>query len=185
MDEDAEGPTSRSRGLEGPKTSSIHISDHPLAAIGWCPNRLYARAAIWPMVTCTNHIGWKLMIISLHGDEGWYKEEQTVRRWVVDVAKADHTGHLCWPSRPHHQTITISGGECWGKILDLEWGKLIVGMRTLPLPHMIQKRAKKIWGQKNKNTKCLIDAHCHRHCRTYFRIIEGLHKIPVNSEIRF
>ena len=28
----------------------------------------------------------------------------------------------------------------------------------------------KVWKQKNKNTKCPIDAHCHRHCRRDPRI---------------
>ena len=94
-------------------------------AIGWCPNRLYARAAIWPMVTCTNHIGWKLMIISLHGDEGWYKEEQTNGESDDELImwQRQRTGHLCWPRRLHDQTLTISGGNFWGKIFDFQMGK--------------------------------------------------------------
>ena len=38
---------------------------------------------------------------------------------------------------------------------------------------------------KNKNTKCPIDAHCHRHCRKDLRITEDYLEFNMNSEIRF
>ena len=38
---------------------------------------------------------------------------------------------------------------------------------------------------KNKNTKCPIDAHCHRHCRKDVRITEEHNEFNMNSEIIF
>ena len=45
--------------------------------------------------------------------------------------------------------------------------------------------SQKISYVKNKNTKCLIDAHCHRHCRKYLRIIEDYIEFDINSETGF
>ena len=41
----------------------------------------------------------------------------------------------------------------------------------------------KIWVQwrPNKNTKCPIDAHCHRHCRKDLRIINVCKEFPMHS----
>ena len=36
--------------------------------------------------------------------------------------------------------------------------------------------------KRNKNTKCPIDAHCHRHCRKDLRILQGLYRILGVSE---
>ena len=99
--------------------ANIHISLHWLVAIRWCPNRLYARAAaIWAMVTRTNHIGWKLMIISSLririGMGDWYGGKQ----WADELIMwQSQTGHLCWPSRPRDQTLAISG-KWWVVFVD-------------------------------------------------------------------